>query len=56
MIPLIAAFVTMGYLMNPRRNNFQKMYLDAQCGAWRRMVMNEKKQFGEFVPEKRTVT
>lgn len=30
MIPLIAAFVTMGYLMNPRRNNFQKMYLDAQ--------------------------
>ena len=30
LIPLVAAFCTMGYLMNPRMNNFQKMYLDAQ--------------------------
>ena len=30
LIPLVAAFATMGYLMNPRMNNFQKMYLDAQ--------------------------
>lgn len=30
MIPLIIVFVTMGYMMDPRRNNFQKMYLDAQ--------------------------
>lgn len=30
MIPLIIVFVTMGYMMDPGRNNFQKMYLDAQ--------------------------
>ena len=30
LIPLVAAFATMGYLMNPRMNNFQKKYLDAQ--------------------------
>lgn len=30
MIPLIIAFVTMGYMMDPRRNSFQRQYLDAQ--------------------------
>jgi len=30
MLPIICAFGIMGYMMNPRNNNFQKQYLDAQ--------------------------
>lgn len=30
MIPVVLAFGIMGYLMNPKRNDFQKRYLDAQ--------------------------
>lgn len=30
MIPIISAFGIMGYMMNPRNNQFQRMYLDAQ--------------------------
>lgn len=30
LIPLAAASVLMGYMMDPRRNNFRKLYMDAQ--------------------------
>lgn len=30
MLPIICAFGIMGYMMNPRNNDFQKQYLDAQ--------------------------
>ena len=37
MLPIICAFGIMGYMMNPRNNNFQKQYLDAHgrsIGNW----------------------
>ncbi|MCE2615821.1 ABC transporter ATP-binding protein [Phocaeicola oris] len=30
MLPIVCAFGIMGYMMNPKNNNFQKQYLDAQ--------------------------
>ena len=30
MIPIVCAFGIMGYMMNPKNNHFQRMYLDAQ--------------------------
>ena len=30
MIPVVCAFGIMGYMMNPKQNHFQRMYLDAQ--------------------------
>ena len=30
MVPIVCAFGTMGYMMNPKNNDFQRMYLDAQ--------------------------
>lgn len=30
MVPIVCAFSIMGYMMNPRNNHFQRMYLDAQ--------------------------
>lgn len=30
MVPLVTAFGIMGYMMNPKNNHFQRMYLDAQ--------------------------
>lgn len=30
MVPIVCAFGIMGYMMNPKNNDFQRMYLDAQ--------------------------
>ena len=30
MLPIVSAFGIMGYMMNPKNNDFQRMYLDAQ--------------------------
>lgn len=30
MVPIVCAFDIMGYMMNPKNNDFQRMYLDAQ--------------------------
>lgn len=30
LIPLVSAFVLMGYMMDPKRNDFRKLYMDAQ--------------------------
>ena len=30
MVPIVCAFSIMGYMMNPKNNDFQRMYLDAQ--------------------------
>lgn len=30
MVPIVCAFGIMGYMMNPKNNHFQRMYLDAQ--------------------------
>ena len=38
MIPLVGAIGIMGYMMNPKNNQFQRLYLDAQEKMWAEAV------------------